>query len=201
MSKVLIIYGHTRKQSFAHELGSSYARAAAAKGNEVRELYLCDEGLDKYLNYPHDMSVGMFGGQENYPQQVKDFHKLLLWADRYVFAFPLWWGLPPALVKTFIEIAFAPKVAFKYLPPKGQIPRWEKLLKGKTARVLVSADSTSAYYKFFTGNAIGKAFKSNILGFCGVKTLGVNYFGSVKMSNEEKRKTWLEKASKLGSTD
>lgn len=198
MKKVLVIYGHSRKESFVHSLGQSYADASKSKGNEIKEVYLVDLPLGQYLNFPHQP---VNDREKAYPAEIQALHSDLLWADHIVFAFPTWWGLPPAIVKLYVDMAFAPKVAFRYLPMKNGIVRIEKLLKGKTARLLVTMDSPTWYYKYITKNAIGNSFKTNILGFCGVKTLGVNYFGSVKASNEATRVKWLTKASQLGQRD
>lgn len=198
MAKVLMIYGHTRKDSFAHSLGLAYAKSSKGQGNEIKETYLNELHLEDFLKYPHQAENN---SKMVYPSDLQDLHKDLLWADRLIFVFPTWWGLPPALVKLYVEVVFAPKIAFRYLPVKYGMNRWEKLLKGKTARLLVTMDSPTWYYKFLTKNAIGNSFKNNILGFCGVKTLGINYFGSVKVSTKEVREKWLVKAARLGERD
>lgn len=198
MSKVLMVYGHTRKGSFAHDIGRAYVQSARLKGHEVEELYLTDLDLEPLLKYPLDPFTNE---SPTYPPVVLDIQSKILSADRYVFAFPTWWGLPPALVKVFIEVAFAPKVAFKYLPVKYGMTQWEKLLTGKSARLLVTMDSPTWFYRYLRGNAIGRSFKINIFKFCGLKILGINYFGSVRVSNAEQREKWINKALKMGLKD
>jgi hypothetical protein len=42
----------------------------------------------------------------------------ILWAEHLVFAYPIWWGGAPALLKGFVDRAFLPGFAFKYRPGK-----------------------------------------------------------------------------------
>ena len=97
----------------------------------------------------------------------------------------------------FIEIIFLSGFAYKYKTPTGIIPRWDKLLTGKSARLIVTMDSPPLYYKFISKDPGFKMMK-DILNFCGIKPVYRNYFGSVKMSSKNKRKTWLNKSYKVG---
>lgn len=193
--KVLIINGHPRKESFVTAIAEQYAVGAKEAGHEVEILHLSEINLEQYLSYQHS-SINPL----DYRDELTAIHSKILWADHYVFAYPIWWGLPPALLKVFIEVAFAPKVAFKYLPPKNGIVRWEKLLKGRSAQLLVTADAPPWFVRYVRGAADERAMKRSILGYCGVKPTKTAYFGSVKTSTPSIRGVWLKKAKRLGSS-
>lgn len=196
MKKILVVNGHTRADTYVGALAERYMSDANAAGSEVQLLNLRDVPLEKYLKFLHS------GGNDYaYPRDLISLHEQLLWADHIVLVYPIWWGLPTALMKTYIEVAFAPKVAFKYLPPKNGIVRWEKLLTGKTARVISTIDSPPWYYIWVRGDANGRGLKRSILGFCGITKVAVNYFGSIKTSNLQQRKKWLDQVGAFGAHD
>jgi NAD(P)H dehydrogenase (quinone) len=191
--KILVINGHPRAGSFVGALADSYAGGARGAGHEVDVLALSEMNLEPYLKLQHSSLNPL-----DYPADMAAIHERMLWADHYVFAYPIWWGLPPALLKVFIEVAFAPKVAFTYLPTKNGIVQWEKLLTGRSAQLLATADAPPWFQRYVRGAADEKAFKRSILGFCGVKKVKTTYFGSVKTSTLAQRQTWLATAKKLG---
>ena len=59
-------------------------------------------------------------------------------ADHLVFEYPTWWGTCPALLKGLIDRVFLPGFAFKY---RDNSLFWDKLLKGNTARLIVTMDT------------------------------------------------------------
>jgi putative NADPH-quinone reductase len=149
--------------------------------------------LEPYLKYRHGT---------DHPVMTPDLEAMrtqLVWADHYVFAYPIWWGLPPALLKVYFEVVFAPGVAFRYLPRQGSRVRWERLLAGRTAQLLVTGDAPPWFWRYVRGAADERALERSILGFCGVRTMKTAYFGSVKTSTPAERQQWLSSAKALGS--
>jgi len=67
--------------------------------------------------------------------------KLIDWADILVFAYLTWWSVPPALLKVFLEAVFISGFAYKYKKSLWIIPRLDKLLSGKSARIISTMDS------------------------------------------------------------
>lgn len=55
-------------------------------------------------------------------------------ADHIVWIFPMWWYGYPAIMKGFIDRTFLPGITVRPIYGK---PLPEKLLKGKTARLIV----------------------------------------------------------------
>lgn len=191
--KILVINGHPRSNSFLGALANAFVAGAREAGHDVDVMNLSEMSLEKYLGYQQSSISPLQDWDE-----VREIHERIVLADHYVFAYPIWWGLPPALLKVFIEVGFAPNVAFRYLPPKNGIVKWEKLLSGKTSQLLVTADSPPWFLKHVRGAADERAMKRSILGFCGVKPTKTAYFGSVKTSTLIQREAWLRKAQTLG---
>ena len=116
-------------------------------------------------------------------------------AEHLVWVFPMWWYGLPALLKGFIDRTFLPGITFKY--QKGKLFP-DKLLKGKTARIIVTADTVSWYNSLVMKNPAINQFKKGVLEFCGVKPVKVTYLAAVKDSTEKQRSQWLFKVHRLG---
>jgi putative NADPH-quinone reductase len=112
-----------------------------------------------------------------------------------VFVYPNWWSTYPALLKGFIDRVFLPNFAFKY-HEKG--PFWDKLLKGKTAQLIVTMDTPSWYYWLINRRPGHNSMKIGILEFSGVKPVKINSYGPIKSSDDKKRKQWLQEVEELG---
>ena len=188
MKNVLIIQGHPVKDTFSEHLKDAYKKGAESVKAEVKILQLSD--LDFDLNF----SEGYRGDQELEPDLVKA-QELISWADHIVFIYPNWWSTFPALLKGFIDRTFLPGFAFKY---RKDSLLWDKLLTGKTARIIVSMDSPIWYYKWFTKAPGHHAMKKGVLEFCGVKPVRITSLGPIKKSTESQRNKWLKKVESFG---
>ncbi|MEM9529128.1 MAG: NAD(P)H-dependent oxidoreductase, partial [Bacteroidota bacterium] len=105
-----------------------------------------------------------------------------------------WYGLP-ALLKGFIDRTFLPGVFFKYQTGKA-FP--EQLLRGKTARLIITADTVRWYDYLFMKSPLLNQFKKGTLAFCGVKPVKVTYIAPIRHSTDAFRESWLQKVRQLG---
>ncbi len=189
MKKILLILGHPNKETFCGSLAESYKKGALKAGAEVKEISVGDLQFDPILH------LGYKEIQELEPDLVKS-QELIKWADHLVWVYPTWWATMPALLKGFIDRIFLPGFGFKY---RENSSLWDKLLKGKTARLIITLDAPAWYNFLFYGNAGQKAMKRATLEFCGIKPVRITTIGSVKMLTSKQLKTWIEKIEKLGA--
>src|SRR3989338_5678167 len=75
---------------------------------------------------------------------------------------------------------------------------WDKLLTGKSARLIVTLNTPSWFYRWVLGRQGHSTMKKTILEFCGVKPVRITEIWPIKGSTEEKRKGWIERARRLG---
>lgn len=188
MKKTVIINGHPDKQSFCFALAESYKKGADTNGNHCKLVNLIDLKFNPILTYGYRVI------SELEPDLLK-IQQDILQADHLVFVYPNWWATFPALLKGFIDRVFLPNFAFKY-HEKGQL--WDKLLKGKTARLIVTMDTPKWYYWLINRNAGHHAMKIGVLEFCGIKPVKISVFAPVKSSDLYQRKKWLDKVEILG---
>lgn len=188
MKKILIINSHPDKESLCHALTDAYEKGARSSGNaEVKRIDLVDLKFDPILRYgyrkPYELEPDLVKAQQD-----------ILWADHLVWVYPIWWGTFPALLKGFLDRAFLPGFAFKYHKTD---PFWDKLLKGRTARVITTMDTPGIYYRLVYAFAGHKIMNRQVLGFSGVKA-AFNTYAPIRNSKPEQRQKWLAKAEQLG---
>jgi putative NADPH-quinone reductase len=188
MKKILIINGHPDKESLCFALAESYKKGADTNGDQCQLVHLVDLNFNPVLNYGYRVV------SELEPDLLK-IQQDILQADHLVFVYPNWWATFPALLKGFFDRVFLQNFAFKY-HEKG--PFWDKLLKGKTARLIVTMDTPKWYYWLVNRNAGHNAIKIGILEFSGIKPVKITVFATVKSSDNAKRKDWLDEVETLG---
>jgi NAD(P)H dehydrogenase (quinone) len=189
--KVLIIFAYPGKESFGYALKESYKKGLQEEKAEVKEIYLND------LHFETRLLHGYRKEQEMEPDLIHA-QELIQWAEHLVFIYPLWWALMPALLKAFIDRTFLPGFAFQY---RKESLFWDKLLKGKSARLIITMDTPRWYYRIAYKNAGFVAMKKGILQFCGVQPVHISSFGPVKKSTELRRKKWIDTMYNKGKND
>lgn len=188
MKKVLVINGHPDKESFCYALAERYKKGADSAGAECKLVHLIDLKFNPILTFGYRKISELEPDLLNMQQEITA-------ADHLVFVYPNWWSTLPALLKGFIDRVFVPTFAFKYRPNS---PFWDKLLKGKTARLIVTMDTPQWYYWLINKNAGHNAMKVGILEFSGIKPVKISSFAIIKSSTATKRNKWLDDVENLG---
>ena len=190
--KILIVMGHPGINSFCSEMSQQYLAGAMAASADIKTLNLADLTFNLNLGPGYRDRAGIV-----LEPDIKRSQELLIWADHYVFVFPVWWGGLPALMKGWVDRVFLPGFAFKY---RKNSPFWDKLLVGKTARVIMTMKAPVWYYRLVYGAPVDKSFVNTTLKFCGVGPVQVTRIGDVEGLNDKSRQQLLEKMNKLGMT-
>ena len=186
--KIVIINGHPNRESLNFGLAAAYRKGALESNADVREIVISQ------LKFNPNLESGYQKRTELEPDLLEAWEKLK-WADHLVWIHPVWWGGLPAILKGFIDRLFLPGMAFQYKPDS---LFWEKLLKGKTARIITTLDQPGWYYRLVYGRPSVNQLKRSTLQFCGVQSVKVSYFGIVRNSKEEMRQRWICEAEVLG---
>lgn len=192
MGKILVINAHPDPDParLCHALADAYAAGAAEGGHEVRRVTL------GALDFPLLRSTGEFE-QGTVPEVLHPACDAVIWADHIVFVFPLWLGTMPALLKAFLEQVMRPGVAFAY-PEKGTGGFTRTLLKGRSARIVVTMGMPAFLYRYwYLGHGVA-GVRRNILNFVGIKPVRETLLGMVTAASASKRAGWLERMRALG---
>ena len=194
MKKILIIKGHPREESFCNAIVEKYIEGARVNNAEIRTLNLRELALEPWLKYDWSRNHDSLPDSPDL-ERSKEF---VTWSEHIVFAYPTYWAGPPALVKLWLEMVITAHFAFRYKKPfLGKLPRWNRLLKGRTATIISTMDAPPFIMDWVDLDPGGKMLH-DILRFCGVKLKRKYYVGSVVLSDEKRRKRWLREAYKIG---
>ncbi len=189
MKKILVVNGSSKDISLCHGLAESYAQGAKESGFKVSVIHL------SALNF-QPISRGGYESPQGLEPDLIELQNKISEASHLVFVYPIWWGTVPALMKGALDRVLLPGFAFKY--EKGSIFQ-EKLLKGKTARLITTMDTPPWYYRLVYGAPAHKMMKRTVLEFCGVKPVKLTTFGPVIKSSDKDRNRWLSQAKALGA--
>lgn len=186
MKNVLVINANPKPQSLCRALAQRYAEEAG-KTHQVRQIDVAE------MQFEPDLRQGYATKMPLEPDLLA-FQEAVRWAQHLVIVTPVWWGTVPAKFKGLIDRTFLPGFAFRYVEGK-VMP--EKLLRGRTAELIVTLDTPVFWYKRVMGNPIYHHLKHTVLGFVGIRNRAVTYFGPVIKSSDSERAGWFTKVARL----
>ena len=189
-TQVLLIQGHPDPAGghLCHALAQAYCDGAREAGHEVRTLDVAQ--LDfSLLRSQHAWT------DEPLAPALAPAQEAIRWADHLVFVFPLWLGGMPALLKGFLEQVARPGFA---LARDAKNPLAAKLLKGRSARLVVTMGMPALVYRYYFRAHSIKALERNILGFVGIAPIEETLIGLVESMDDKTRAKWFDKLRALG---
>jgi putative NADPH-quinone reductase len=186
--RITLILGHPdpRGEHFCHALAEAYVNGARAAGHEVR---IVDAAR---AEFPLLRNAQDWEGAPT--PAIRQAQQSIAWAEHLVLVFPLWLGDMPALFKAFLEQVLRPGFAIAEAAP-GRL--WKKLLKGRSARVVVTMGMPAFFYRIYYRAHSIKNLKRNILDFCGIAPVRTTLIGTID-ADAAAREAWLAKLEALG---
>jgi putative NADPH-quinone reductase len=188
--RVLVLDGHPDKDRgrLIHALADAYSGGAVAAGHEVRRIDIATLDL-------HSLTGNADFMQGTPAAMVRSCQEDLAWAGHLVILFPLWLGDMPGLLKILLEQVARP--GFAFAPAKGKgLPR--KLLRGKSARIIVTMGMPAFFYRWYYRAHSVKSLERNILAFCGIAPVRKMLLGMVEGVSDAQRGRWLESVRTCG---
>lgn len=186
---ILVVIGHPDPKSYCSALAGAYTEGAASRLAHIRTLDLSQMSFDPNLKYGYRKRTEL-------EEDLLQAQEAIRWADHLVFVYPTWWGTMPAILKGFFDRVLLPGFAYRY---RDNSPLWDKLLTGKSARLIVTMDTPPWYNRWIYKRAGHSVMKRNILNFCGIRPVRITEISPVSHSSEPQRVRWLEKVKRLGS--
>jgi putative NADPH-quinone reductase len=166
--KIFILLGHPDADSFNGTLASEYERGAMEAGHDVRRMNLGEMQFDPILHFGYKTI------QELEPD-LKTFQENMRWCDHFVVLYPSWWSTMPALLKGLFDRVWLPGFAFHFTSDF----TWQKLMKGKSARMIVTSDTIPLAQRIIFGDTTNE-LRKGILWFAGFGPIRVKQFGYLK---------------------
>ncbi len=182
--KNLLIYVHPNHKSLCAGLYESALEGLKKSSQEVQVIDLYAEQFDPVLVYNEDNRRR----DMHKDPTLAEYREKILWADRLIFIYPIFWGRPPAMLLGFIDRIFASNFAYRDMG--GMFP--EQLLKGKAAVCISTMKGPAGYLQLWLGNAHQNLMKKAVFSFVGIQKAKFFEFGNVE-SNKGKQKSYMEK--------
>lgn len=187
---ILYINGHPNPESFHAAIEKTYTEAVQAK-HTLKVLSLGKETFDPVLRFGYSkrMKEDPF---------ITHSQELVLWADHIVFAFPIWWGDAPSLLRGWIERVFTPNFSYRFEGVKVT-----QMLKGRTSDLIVTTRGIRPIH-WLIGNFGVMILTKNLFGLTGIRKKKVIRLGGIGFlpitHNERRRSKFLARVQRRAST-
>jgi putative NADPH-quinone reductase len=186
MTRIAIIVGHPRTGTYCEALGEVYREGAVAAGHRATLIVMAQLAFDPILR-------GAYVDPQPREPELEAAYREIVAADHLVFIFPLWLGDMPAILKGFLERLIQPD-----LIEWQRDGRFVQLLKGKSARIIVTMGMPGFVYRWWFGAHAAKLLERNILGFLGARPIRTTIHGNIEGAGKEARQRWLDEARAFG---
>ncbi|HQC13313.1 MAG TPA: NAD(P)H-dependent oxidoreductase [Methanoregulaceae archaeon] len=188
---ISVILAHPHPGSFNHAVAETVVAALTEFGHTVAFHDLYAEKFDPLLPYPE------IDRDARLPSFVAEHCREIAAADGLVIVHPNWWGMPPAVMKGWIDRVLRPGVAYRFREGDAGEGVPEGLLKAKAALVLNTSNTPEQRELDVFGDPLERLWKDCVCMFCGIPVFRRRMFGVVVTSTLEQRQSWLDEAFSL----
>ncbi|MGG3927228.1 NAD(P)H-dependent oxidoreductase [Metabacillus fastidiosus] len=172
--KMLIIYTHPNHNSLVYSFLEKVIEGSKENPNikEMQILDLYEEGFNPLLVFNKEKRRRDMYRDPN----LEKYREQIMWADKIVFIYPIWWGRPPAMLMGYIDQMFASNFAYK--DKGGLLP--EGLLKGKSVVCVSTMKGPANYPLLYLNNAHKILMKRALFSYVGIKKVKFFEFGNME---------------------
>lgn len=190
---MLVIYTHPNHQSLSYAFLQQVIQGSGENDavTEVKVLDLYEADFNPVLVFNQDKRRRDMHSDP----ALAVYREQLLWADKIVFVYPIWWGRPPAMLLGYIDQMFAS--GFAYRDKGGLMP--EGLLTNKSVVCVSTMKGPALYPLFWLNNAHKVLMRKALFRFVGIKKVKFFEFGRMEQPNGTQAKK-LEKVYKYFKT-
>ena len=184
--KISVILAHPRPGSFNHAIADEAAAMLRESGHAVTVHDLYREQFDPLL--PHDEIPRDAPTDPVIARHCRE----IATADGIVFVHPDWWGMPPAILKGWIDRVLRPGVAYRFAETDSGEGVPEGLLVAGAVLVFNTSNTPPQREMEAFGDPLQALWKNCIFGLCGIGDFRRKSYGVVVTSTEEQRQAWLD---------
>ncbi|WP_018392615.1 NAD(P)H-dependent oxidoreductase [Bacillus sp. 37MA] len=172
--KALVIYTHPNHQSLSYAFLKKVMQGSSENPNiaEIKVLDLYEKEFNPILVFNEKKRRRDIHSDP----QLEKYREQIIWADKIVFVYPIWWGRPPAMLMGYIDQMFASDFAYK--DKGGLLP--EGLLKGRSVVCISTMKGPTNYPLLWLNNAHKILMKRALFNFVGIKKVKFFEFGNME---------------------
>jgi putative NADPH-quinone reductase len=191
--KISIILAHPNPGSFNHAIASTAAVSLRNNGHQVILHDLCQE------QFPPLFSAAELQKDPKLDAPVASHCREIADTNGIIIVHPNWWGMPPAILKGWIDRVLRPEVAYRFVAnDKGEgVP--VGLLKAGAAIVFNTANTPADRERDVFGDPLELLWKKCVFDLCGVPYVHRRVFAVVVTSTPQQRAAWLAEVKAIVS--
>ena len=182
---ISIILAHPNPGSFNHAIAQTAAEALRRNNHTValRDLYR--------EQFPPLLSAAELQPKAPLDPVIAGHCREIVGADGIIIVHPNWWGMPPAILKGWIDRVLRMEIAYRFVAnDKGEgVP--VGLLKARVAVVFNTANTPPDREREIFGDPLENLWKKCVFDLCGVRQVHRRTFSVVITSTPEQRAAWL----------
>jgi putative NADPH-quinone reductase len=184
--RISVILAHPRPGSFNHAIAETAVQALQRNGHQVAFHDLYPESFDPILRFAEIAKDAPLG------DAIENHCRELAMAEGIIIIHPNWWGMPPAILKGWVDRVIRPGVAYEFLEGDGGegVPRG--LLRARRAIVFNTSNTLPAREQNAFGDPLQTIWKNCIFGLCGVTDFYRKTYCMVVTSTPGQRAAWLD---------
>ena len=183
--KISVILAHPGEGSFNHAIADEVVSTLRDSGHSVTVHDLYREKFDPLL--PHDE----ISRDAPLPPAVASHCAEIAVTDGIIIVHPNWWGMPPAILKGWIDRILRPGIAYRFLESDAGEGIPIGLLSAKAVIVFNTSNTPAQREQEVFGDPLERIWKDCIVSFCGVPVFCRKMFGVIATSSKEQRLAWL----------
>jgi putative NADPH-quinone reductase len=190
---ISIILAHPNPGSFNHAIANAAAEALRRNGHNVALHDLCQE------QFPPLFSAAELQTGAKLEPIIASHCKEIAAADGIIIVHPNWWGMPPAILKGWIDRVLRMEIAYRFVAnDKGEgVP--VGLLKARAAIVFNTANTPEHREREVFGDPLENLWKKCVFALCGVRNVHRRTFSVVITSTPRQRAEWLLEAAQTAA--
>lgn len=184
--KISVILAHPDPTSFNHAIANTTVETLRHNGHDVFFHDLYKENFDPLLpsgEIPKDI---------NLPSEIEQHCKEASEVDGFVIIHPNWWGMPPAILKGWVDRIMRPGVAYEFLETDSGEGIPIGLLNAKKAVVFNTSNTETEREKMTFLDPLETIWKNCIFDLCGVREFHRKMFNIIVTSTKKQRENWLD---------
>ncbi len=183
---ILLLLAHPDQSSFNHAIAARAALTCRQLGHRLVSHDLYTEA------FPALLPAAEIPGDGEIDRLIASHCAELAAADVIIVVHPNWWGMPPAVLKGYIDRVFRPGLAYEFIDGDCGEGVPVGLLKARKALVFNTSNTAAKRELAVFGDPLDTIWRNCVFGLCGVTSVHRFVFETVCTSTVVQRQQWLE---------
>ncbi len=184
--KILVILAHPKEGSFNHAITHTAIKTLKSNGYDVifHDLYV--ENFNPILPFEE------IPKNAETDSMVEKYCDEILSVEGIIIVHPNWWGMPPAILKGWVDRVIRAGVAYQFVEgDQGEgIPIG--LLKAGNVLIFNTSNTTTEREDKVFGDPLELIWKNCVFGLCGINNVHRKNYGVMVTSTLKQRNEWLK---------